>query len=297
MQQSVTTTQDFTYVNGIQILATNSTFTSDSNSCVAIIKTSNSGQINITRTGDTISFGGINLDSTYWDESLTVPNGNLNNSAVPTIPTVTKVLKYIDYNNGTNKLYYSTVKDVGGVQTYETRLIDGTTNSSFINNNSTAAEIASFNFGLLKIGTGDNAGYGVQDTVAGALSDHSSSFSTSGTLVDYYFYVPTSVRTNNGISETYDMNVTKITGTETIGAYNIVTGDYTFNDGYTSTHCYKLVGDDITYVFTQIPSGTTTTTFVIVTKNGSYTVTINTTTINNTGNYTYTFSDNSITGS
>ena len=89
------------------------------------------------------------------------------------------------------------------------------------------------------------------------------------------------------------MSVEQVTGTETVGDKTITTGSYTFDDGYTSTHCYKLIGDDITYVFTQIPAGTANTTFVVTTKNDAYIVTINGTTIA-VGNYTYTFNTNTI---
>lgn len=287
-QQSDVVNENIKYVNGIQILAASTTYTSDANSCVAVIKASTTGTIAITRTGNTVSFGGTSLDSTYWDDTLTVPDATLN---VPKTTSTTKVLKYIDFNNGTNTLYYSTVIDVDETRTFEVREINGKDNPIVVTNESTQTEMEAALYGLLKIGTGDNAGYGVQDTAKGAIT--ANSFTTTSKVVEYHYTIPTSMVTNNGVSYSFDMSVEQVTGTETVGDKTITIGSYTFDDGYTSTHCYKLIGDDITYVFTQIPAGTTTTTFVVTTKNDAYIVTINGTTIT-VGNYTYTFSTNTI---
>ena len=253
-----------------------------------MIKPATTGTITITRTGNTVSFGGTSLDSTYWDDTLTVPDATLN---VPKTTSTTKVLKYIDFNNGTNTLYYSTVIDVDETRTFEVREINGKDNPIVVTNESTQTEMEAALYGLLKIGTGDNAGYGVQDTAKGAIT--ANSFTTTSKVVEYHYTIPTSIVTNNGVSYSFDMSVEQITGTETVGDKTITTGSYTFDDGYTSTHCYKLIGDDITYVFTQIPTGTANTTFVVTTKDGTYNVTINGTTIA-VGNYTYTFSTNTI---
>ena len=290
-QQSDVVNENIKYVNGIQILdgaAQTIEYISDANSCVAVIKPATTGTITITRTGNTVSFGGTSLDSTYWDDTLTVPDATLN---VPKTTSTTKVLKYIDFNNGTNTLYYSTVIDVDETRTFEVREINGKDNPIVVTNESTQTEMEAALYGLLKIGTGDNAGYGVQDTAKGAIT--ANSFTTTSKVVEYHYTIPTSIVTNNGVSYSFDMSVEQITGTETVGDKTITTGSYTFDDGYTSTHCYKLIGDDITYVFTQIPTGTANTTFVVTTKDGTYNVTINGTTIA-VGNYTYTFSTNTI---
>ena len=211
---------------------------------------------------------------------------------MPTTTSTTKVLKYIDYNNGSQTLYYATVVDVDETRTFEVREINGSDNPIIVTNESTSEQITAADYGLLKIGTGDDAGYGVKDTAEGAIT--ANAFDKTSKVVEYHYTIPTSIVTNNGVDYTFDMSVQQVTGSETVGGKTITTGSYTFNDGYKSTHCYKLIGDDITYVFTQIPAGTTTTTFVVTTKDGTYTVTINGKTIV-VGNYTYTFSDNTIT--
>ena len=287
-QQSDVVNENLKYVNGIQILAASTTYTSDANSCVAVIKASTTGTIAITRTGNSVSFGGTSLDSTYYDEALTVPDATLN---VPTTTSTTKVLKYIDFNNGTSTLYYSTVVDVDETRTFEVREINGNDNPIVVTNEYTQPQMEAALYGLLKIGTGDNAGYGVQDTAEGAIT--ANSFATTSKVVEYHYTIPTSIVTNNGVDYSFDMSVQQVTGSEIVGGKQITTGSYTFDDGYSSTHCYKLIGDDITYVFTQIPTGTTTTTFVVTTKDSTYTVTINGITIA-VGNYTYTFSTNTI---
>ena len=290
-QQSDVLEEKLVYATGIQLLAAGASFTSDANTAVAMIAANTTGTITFTRTGSTISFGGTSLDSTYWDEALTVTDATLN---VLTNTTTTKVLKYIDFNNGTGTLYYATVIDSGGTKTYEVREIDGNTNPLIADQDTLHPEEQPY--GLLKIGTGNDSGYGVLDTAAGAIGDHQ--FETTSETIEYYYYIPTSVITNDGLNYSFDMDVTKVTGTETIDDFAIANGTYTFNDGsgYTSTHCYKLVGDDITYVFTQIPTGLTNTKFVVTTKDSTYTVTINGTTIA-VGNYTYTFSNNTIAAS
>ena len=287
-QQSDVVNENIKYVNGIQILAASTTYTSDANSCVAVIKASTTGTIAITRTGNTVSFGGTRLDSTYWDDTLTVPDATLN---VPRTTSTTKVLKYIDFNNGTNTLYYSTVIDVDETRSFEVREINGKDNPIVVTNESSDDQIKAAAYGLLKIGTGDEAGYGIKDTAEGAIT--ANSFTTTSKVVEYHYTIATSIVTNNGVSYSFDMSVEQVTGTETVGDKTITTGSYTFDDGYTSTHCYKLIGDDITYVFTQIPAGTANTTFVVTTKNDAYIVTINGTTIA-VGNYTYTFNTNTI---
>lgn len=290
-QQSDVVNENMKYVNGIQILdgeAQTIAYTSDANSCVAVIKSKTTGTIAITRTGNSVSFGGTSLDSTYYDEALTVPDATLN---VPKTTSTTKVLKYIDFNNGTKTLYYATVVDVDETRTFEVREINGNDNPIVVTNEYTQQQMEAALYGLLKIGTGDNAGYGVQDTAEGAIT--ANSFATTSKVVEYHYTIPTSIVTNNGVDYTFDMSVQQVTGDETVGGKQIEDGTYEFADGYSSTHCYKLIGDDITYVFTQIPTGTTTTTFVVTTKDGTYTVTINGITIV-VGNYTYTFSDNTI---
>ena len=291
-QQSVRTTQDFTYVNGIQLLETDSTYSSDANSAVAIIAASQTGTFDFSRSGNTITTPALN--STYFDDNLTCSNLSI---TVPNATITTKVLKYIDYNNGTNSLYYTTVKDVDGVATFETRLIGNDTNSIIVTNATPTEEQKTAEFGLLKPGTGEDAGYGVLDTAANAISTHSSGFSTSSKILDYYCYIPTSQASN--ITENIEMNVAQVndSGNVIIGTYTITNGTYTFPspDGYTSTHCYKLVGDDINlqpnglivYIGPDTKANATitgpTSNVATVTISGSsYTFTFNASAIDNT---------------
>lgn len=290
-QQSVRTTQDFTYVNGIQLLETDSTYSSDANSAVAIIAASQTGTFDFSRSGNTITTPALN--STYFDDNLTCSNLSI---TVPNATITTKVLKYIDFNNGTNSLYYTTVKDVDGVATFETRLIGNDTNSIIVTNATPTEEQKTAEFGLLKPGTGENAGYGVLDTAANAISTHSSGFSTSSKILDYYCYIPTSQASN--ITENIEMNVEQVsdTGNVIVGTFTISNGTYTFPapDSYTTTHCYKLVGNDINlqpnglivYIGPDTKAnasitGPTSNVATVTISGSSYTFTFNASDINN----------------
>jgi len=292
-EQMDETTKDLTYVNGIQVLAaTNNnvySFVSAEDSAVAIIASEATGVIDIERTENSITFS-RSLNSTYWGEQITVTNGSL---TVPTSSKTTKVLKYLDFNNGTNSLYYTTVWDIGGTKTYQVQLMDGNTNPIIATHNSTTEQIQAAEYGLLKIGIGDDAGYGIAATAAEAIS--SNTFSNSTTTLDYYFYIATANKGDASVS--YDMSVDKITGDETHDGFSITTGTYTFTDGYTSTHCYKLISNDITLVpngllvyigptlkasagFTGPTSNVVTVTTVV--NNVTYTFTFNANAIDNT---------------
>lgn len=239
MQESIRTTQDFTYVNGIQLLATGSTYSSDANSAVAIIAASQTGTFDFSRSGNTITTPALN--STYFDDNLTCSNLSI---TVPSASITTKVLKYIDYTSD-NKLYHTTVKDVDGNQTYKVELINGNTTQLIVDTNSTQTQINAAPYALLKIPTtGNDAGYGIQDTASNALSSHASSFSTSTKILDYYFFIPTSQK--NSIVEDIEMNVERVTGNATLGSFIITNGNYSFtNPAYQLTHCYQLTGNSI----------------------------------------------------
>lgn len=283
-EQMDETTKDLTYVNGIQVLAeTNNnvySFVSAEDSAVAIIASQATGVIDIERTGNSITFS-RSLNSTYWGDQITVTNGSL---TVPTSSKTTKVLKYLDFNNGTNSLYYTTVWDIDGTRTYQVQLMDGEDNPIIATHNSTTEQIQAAEYGLLKIGTGDDAGYGIAATAQEAIS--ANTFSTSTTILDYYFYIATANKGDASVS--YDMSVDQITGSEST---------YTFTDGYTSTHCYKLISNDITlapngllvYIGPTLKASAGITgpasnvaTVTVTVSDTTYTFTFNASAINNT---------------
>lgn len=277
-QQTTTTKEGLVYVNGIQILATGSTYSSDANSAVAIITKTNAtaangSDIDITRSSDTITFSTA-LNSTYKDESITLSGGTL--APVSTQTVYSKVLKYVDYNRSTDKLYYTTIYNNGSANTsYDCYSVNKSTGvKTQITDTSDQAE-----WGLLKIV--NSSGTPTTDVTDSAFTFTTS---TATTILDYYSYIDTSSLAT--LTQTVDMSVSEDTAST-----KPTDGDYLFE------HIYELVGDAITmapnglvvYIGPDLKASATitgpTSNVVTVTtevNNVTYTFTFNANAMNNT---------------
>lgn len=223
-QHTTLTQESLIYVNGIQILAAGSTFTSDANSCVAVIKTTNSGAVNISRTGDTVTFTASSaLDSTYKDDGITLSGATWAPTATTT--STSKVLRYVDFNRATDKLYYTTIYNNGTSNTsYDCYRIDdiATGEKTQITDTTDQAE-----WGILTItnGSGVNTQFANYENIASKTYG-------STKILDYYSYINTSSLAS--YSQTIEM---------TVAADATVVPDA---DGdYVYEHSYHLAGDAI----------------------------------------------------
>lgn len=226
-QQTTSTQESLIYVNGIQILATGSTFTSDTDSCVAVIKTTNSGAVNISRTDNTVTFTATStLDSTYKDDSITLSGATWAPTATAT--STSKVLRYVDYNRATDKLYYTTIYNNGTSNTgYDCYRIDNiaTGAKTQITDTTDQAE-----WGILTItnGSGVNTQFANYENIASKTYG-------STKILDYYSYINTSSLAS--YSQTIEMTVA---ADATVAP--AADGDYVYE------HSYHLAGDAISMV-------------------------------------------------
>ena len=270
--QKTTTNQEvLSYANGIQILATGSTFTTDSNSCVAKIENTKTGLISITRTGDTVTFN-TPLNSTYKDESITF-NGTI--TPVSQSQTTSIVLKYVDYNRATDKLYFTTIYNNGTTNTsYDCYRIDDLANGTKteITDRTDQAE-----WGLLKIVSG--AGTHTTDVTDSAFDIDMQSLGSTK-ILDYYSYINTTEISTYSLSSSMSVDVNT--------TLPPADGDYAYE------HAYKLVGNDlvltpnglVVYIGPDLKASAT------ITGPTSNVVTV--TTVVNNVTYTFTFNANAI---
>ncbi|MCR5231987.1 MAG: hypothetical protein K6B64_04995, partial [Acholeplasmatales bacterium] len=271
-QQTTTTKEGLVYVNGIQILATGSSYSGDADSAVAIITKANAtavginNDIDITRNSDTITFSNsLNLDSTYKGDSITLSGATL--VPVSTQTTYSKVLRYVDYNRSTDKLYYTTIYNNGSANTgYDCYSVDKNTGvKTQITDTSDQAE-----WGLLKIVNGSG-------THTTDVTDSAFAFTTSTTttILDYYTYIDTSALAT--LTQTIEMSVSE----DTVST-KPTDGDYVFE------HIYELVGDAIT----MAPSGLVVYIGPTVKAQASISGPTNNVVTVTVGNYTFTFNAN-----
>ena len=268
-QETSHTEAKYVYPNGIQILSAqlseNETF-DVKNSFVAIVPVGTQGQVNVSMTNDSSGQISQALNMSYSGDGIIVTNGtvvphqrdgtthNLTTTGA-TNNTTTKTLKFIDFNNGTNKLYYVTVTKVGAkTATYDVYRISGSTETLITDTTSTNAE-----YGLLIPGTGTNAGYGVAPTSAeNLITSDSITFrnTENDKILEYKFDLPGNYF---NIEESYKMTIGKITTAYTINSKNILSGTDKYQDGnYYLQHVYRMTGNTITVAITA-PSGATTT--------------------------------------
>lgn len=287
-QKNVTTKSDYKYVNGIQILDSNSTATTmdASNSAVAIIPASNSsiGDIVISRTDNTITFSQA-LNSTYLGKGITGNNLTLTALSPPT--TVTEnVLKYYDYNKAIDTLYVTTVTNDGTNNTgYNVYKILSDSNVLIADQNTSSTEILTKEYGLLKISS-TGGGEPVD------LSAVNVNTSTAEKELEYDFLVDTSDK--NKIETTVEMNFEAITGNDTItnadtsinnapASITFTNGRIVLTDDYVIEKAYKLTGDTITVT---LDATTQVQIYVNVSRNYTFIINTKTATTSSTDIYT-----------
>ena len=131
------------------------------------------------------------------------------------------MLKYVDYNRATDKLYYTTIYNDGTSNTsYDCYNVDSNGNKTAITETGDAAE-----WGLLKIVSG--AG------VEGSLSEFTFTTSTTTKLLDYYSFILT-----DDITDLTDVNEMRVV--EDSSVVPAATQEYTYE------HSYHISGNDIT---------------------------------------------------
>ena len=265
-QQTRYTEESLVYANGIQILATGNTYSSDANSAVAYIAAATSGSITLSRNGNSISISrnGSGLNSTYYHLDITY-NGSL--SPISSSSSVYNVLRYVDYNRSTDKLYYTTIYNDGTENTgYECYVVDSSGNKTSVADSDDPNQ-----WGLLKVsGTS-----GVEAELDDDYFDFTTSTSTK--ILDYYSLILTSE-----VSDFSDGNEIKVDleSRQT----PLIDGDYTYE------RTYVLVGNAIT----MAPDGLvvyigpdTKANATVSYSNNVATVTVNVSYDNK--NYTFTF--------
>ena len=264
-QQTKYVSQTLVYVNGIQILST-ANYTADSNSAVAIIPQATTGTISISKdsNGISISKGNSGFNSTYYDPDIGF-NGTL--SPIASSERVSNVLKYVDYNRATDKLYYTTIYNDGTSNTsYDCYNVDSNGNKTAITETGDAAE-----WGLLKIVSG--AG------VEGSLSEFTFTTSTTTKLLDYYSFILT-----DDITDLTDVNEMRVV--EDSSVVPAATQEYTYE------HSYHISGNDIT----MTPNGLVVYIGPDTKSGASVAISGNVATVSVTvGNITYTFTFNAST--
>ena len=226
-QQTKYTQETLVYANGIQVLASGSSYdnTNVANTAVAIIpKTPATGEITITRTGDTIEFN-RNLNSTYYDPGITLTNGSL--SPISSSSRVLNVLKYIDYKRTDDRVFYTTIYNNGSTNTaYDCYEINNSTGEVIkqITETGDGAD-----WGLLKI----DSGSGVETTVTDSYFNFPSNLIGTTKILDYYSVILTS-----DLTDYSDTNAMRVVEDGTVQAPN--DGEYIFE------HSYSITGNDIT---------------------------------------------------
>ena len=128
-QKSVNTLETFAYVTGIAIISSKEDVVADTskldpkNSAVIKIAQGTTGNITISRSGDTITTTtDQNLGSSYVGLGVTLQNGSTPISAScvgSPVSIITKHLQFVDYNTATDEVWYTDIIKVGdNAQTY-----------------------------------------------------------------------------------------------------------------------------------------------------------------------------------
>lgn len=277
LQETSTTKEGLKYVNGIQILASGA-YTSDADSAVAKVSTSINGDVDISRSTNTITFtASSSLPSTYKGEGITLSGATWSPTSSNT--TVSKVLRYVDYNRSTDKLYYTTIYNNGTTNTgYDCYRIDNITTGAKtqITDTSVNAE-----WGILVI----NSGSGTPTSLNSFDNIATTQGYTFGTtkILDYYSYINTTNLAS--LTETIEMSVAADTT-----VVPQADGEYRYE------HSYHLAGDAITmapndllvYIGPDLKNSVTITyannvaTVTDSVSNVSYTFTFNASAVDNT---------------
>ena len=299
-QESKTEISDYKYVNGIQILADGQVYGKDSNSAVAtiaVIDAGTVGQVSISRTItddlDTIAFANANnFVSKYANDGITL-SSNVTRAG-PSDTKYKKILRYIDYNRQTEKLYYSTIINDGNNNISYT-VYDINSNKLLADQNTLLEVIKENDYGLLSITnkSGVPSGTRVDDyTKIDVITSEK-----EPPVLNYDLYVSTAKKDTitNNVDITVDRAYSAVSNADTSinvdglagnakSSYAITnTGSLTLTgetaalgytqDSFTLEHVYKLTGDIIT-----ITSGETTT-VTVKTYDTTYTFVINGTTV------------------
>ena len=283
-QKTVNNISKYTYVNGIQILQaplSNSTNINATDSIVSIVTTGTTGTVVLNRTGNTTITISQALDVSYcgYNSSggITVSNGNLvpriidssgNLTATgASIDKVTDVLKFLDFNNGTDSLYSATIKKVTG-QTVEYEIYSLYSNGQSENRLLEDTVSKDAEYGLLVKGTsGNDIGYGVPLISESAPTDLTNvndliesidfrnAYSSDVILEYYYKNIPGDY---SSISEVYTINTTEVTSARRINNNSISSNTDRLLDGdYFLQHVYRMTGNSIT-ISIVAPNGATT---------------------------------------
>ena len=283
----------YKYVNGIQVLMDNSevgyTDINPQNSVVSVVNTSDVGVIVLTKTSsDTIyikdgfldTSQNRTLDSTYKGDNITTFNGDL--SDVPKSTTTTRVLKFIDYNNGhsaMDALYRTTItqvsKTVNGDLAWDTdykvhRIAQASNDASVAATNLNIYDDTinvvpnSADYGLLRRGTTaldgkDKDGYGIVVTDASTLmtDDKFRSTEADNKILEYSCKIePNNDNNLKAISESIILTVAAVDDERTINGVHINAGTEKIieADNYAIKHVYRMTGDTITISSTALDS-------------------------------------------
>lgn len=284
-QKTVNNISKYTYVNGIQVLQaplSDSTNINATDSIVSIVTTGTTGTVVLNRTGNTTITISQALDVSYcgYNSSggITVSNGNLvpriidssgNLTATgASIDKVTDVLKFLDFNNGTDSLYSATIKKVTG-QTVEYEIYSLYSNGQSENRLLEDTVSKDAEYGLLIKGTsGNDIGYGVPlisesaptnlDNVEDLMEsiDFRDVYSSDVILEYYYKNIPSDY---SSISEVYTINTTEVTSPRRINNNSISSNTDRLLDGdYFLQHVYRMTGNSITISIVAANGATTT---------------------------------------
>ena len=231
-QKTQITQESLVYANGIQILETGNRFSNDSDSGVAVIKTSDTGTISISRTDDTIVFTSTNtLDSTYMGIGITLNGASLK---VPKTILHKRYLYYLDYDRSLDRLFCTTVyneglydfdneTETGSNIRYDCYQIDTS------NGGKTPVTITGTDaddWGLLV----NDDGVGKSAVFANFQNLLSINYGTNA-ILDYYSYISTA--SANNLTEAFDINI--------VHDSSVTLTD----DDYLYEHLYHISGNSI----------------------------------------------------
>lgn len=283
--QNVTYT--FKYVNGIQVLSSNTEVTvsniNAANSVDVIAKQDSTGKIVLKKTNsstiqienDLQDGNAISKTASYKGTVITTFNGDL--SEVPKAIVTTKVLKIIDYNNGEGRIYRTTITKVGTADAealvHKIDKSDLATNLNLYD--TTVNPVPDGNeYGLLRRGTSSDIGkegYGIvtdaetlinNATFRAYPSDLTNNYYDSITtdnenkLLEYHCWITPNSETNlNAVSESILLTVGVVSDERKINGHSINAGTNKYTDGdYVLQHVYRMTGDTITISSTQLSS-------------------------------------------
>lgn len=278
-QRITQTISNQVYVNGIQILSSASGEINASSSYVAMVPASTQANIIVGSTAiigknsENETLNSFNLNMSYNGTGGSITNGTLvptkirehqltTNSTYTVINNTTDVLKFLDYNNGTNSLYNVTVVKKNSTVTYDVYCLinQGTAENRLL----TVTTGTNAEYGLLVKGTGTDANYGVEPASASnVINSETITFRdnyATDVILEYTYQVPEDY---SKISETHAMTHAEITPTSPntykINGNTIDGSSNRLQDGdYYLQHVYRMTGNTIT-VSIMAPNGATTT--------------------------------------